>query len=197
MLPKTARSFDAADLRRFFTSIDEHLTIDAALVVIGGSAIALYGVPIGTTDVDTFATNLAPLQGAIAHAREKTGLDIPVVEVGVADVPYSYEDRLQRETGQWAHLTVWKLEHHDLALSKVVRGYENDLVAIKRLHEQLTLDCDTLFARWTDEMGHVIGRRERLDGNFVAMIERLYGEVVADRIEARLRAHRRGEGTGS
>lgn len=192
MPPEPARRFDAAELRAFFGAIDEHLTADAAMVVLGGCAIALYGAPVGTTDVDTYETDLAPLQPAIAHARKATGLDIPVQPVAVGDVPYDYQDRLEREPGAWKRLTVWKLERHDLALSKAVRGYENDLAAIERLHRIAPLDRETLVDRWLDEMGHAIGDRSRLDANLVVLIERLYGEIEADRTEAVLRARRSG-----
>ena len=181
------RRFDAKELRRFFTAVDENLTKDAAIIVIGGSAIALYGAAVGTVDVDTYETDLAPLEEAIARARVVTGFDIPVSRVGVADAPYNYRDRLQREPGGWTRLTVWKLERHDLALSKAVRGYENDLNAIEKLHQVSPLDLGTLVGRWIGEMGHTIGERGRLDQNFVAMIERLYGQGEADRVETRLR----------
>ena len=152
--------------------------------------MALYGVPLGTMDIDTYETELAPLQDAFARARADTGLDIPVSPAGVADAPYDYRDRLQRELGRWTHLTVWKLERHDLVLSKAARGNEHDLTAIEKLHRISPLDLGTLVERYMGEMGQAIGNPVRLDQNFVAMIERLYGEAEADRIEESLRTHR-------
>jgi hypothetical protein len=78
MPPFDARPrFAAADLRRFFEAVDAHLSASASITVIGGSAIALYGVSSGTMDIDTWQTNVAPLEGAIAQARVVTSLNIP------------------------------------------------------------------------------------------------------------------------
>ena len=184
-------SFAAAELRRFFTAVDDHLTSSATITVIGGSAIALYGVAAGTVDIDTWQTNVAALQEAIVRARAATGLNIPVVPAAVADVPWNSQDRLQREAEAWTRLTVLKLEPHDLALSKAVRGNEHDLAGIKALHGVTPLDLETLITRYLTEMGHAVGDRRRLDENIVAMIERLHGEVEAERLEERLRLHRR------
>jgi len=85
--PDDKLRFDAADLRRFFTAVDAHLPKAATITVIGGSAIALHGVSSGTVDIDTWATDLAPLESAIAQARVVTSLNVPVVPTPVADVP--------------------------------------------------------------------------------------------------------------
>ncbi len=141
-------------------------------------------------DIDTWETNLRPLQPAIDRARAETGLAIPVVPAGVADVPYHARNRLKKEPTPWKHLQVFMLERHDLALSKAVRGNEHDLAAIEQLHRVEPLDLDTLVARHLDEMGQAIGDPARLDANFVLLIERLYGEVEADRVEKRIRTRR-------
>lgn len=185
------RRFEALEMRRFFASIDSFLDRPAKIIVIGGSAIALHGVDLGTTDIDTFQTDLAPLRNAIALAVKATNLEIPVNHAGVADLPINFEDRLELERGSWTRLVVFKLERHDLALSKTVRGNDHDIVAIERLHDITTLDLETLVARYIDEMGHAIGDQSRLDANFVEMIYRVYGEIAAERAEERVRIHRR------
>lgn len=182
--------FRADDLRRFLTAVDAHLTCSATIIVLGGSAIALYGVAAGTIDIDTWETNLRPLEPAIARARKETGLAIPVVPAGVADVPYHAQDRLRKEPTPWAHLQVFMLEPHDLALSKAVRGNESDLAAIEQLHRVAPLDLNTLVTRYLDEMGHAVGDPTRIDTNFVLLIERLYGEATADRVEKRIHGRR-------
>jgi len=185
------RRFDAADLRRFFTAVDAGLSTPATITVIGGSAIALYGVSSGTIDIDTWGTQLPPLENAIAQARVITKLNIPVVPAPVADVPWHFEDRLQAEPPTWTRLTVLKLEPHDLALSKAARGFENDFASIAALHRIIPLELDTLETRYIDEMGHAIGDERQRDIKFVLMIERLFGEVEAERVEERLRLHRK------
>jgi hypothetical protein len=191
MPPDDRPRFDAADLRRFFTAVDAHLAKPGKITVIGGSAIARYGVPSGTVDIDTWETQLAPLERAITQARAATGLDIPVVPPAVADAPWDFQERLQAESGPWNHLAVLKLEPHDLALSKAVRGLENDFAAIEALHRIIPLDLATLVARHLGEMTHAVGDPVRRDLKFTLMIERLFGETDAERVERRLRTHRR------
>jgi hypothetical protein len=191
MSPEPVTRFEASDLRRFLTAVDRHLGEPATMTLLGGSAIALYGVQGGTTDIDTWETDLSKLKSAIALAETETGLDIPVSSTGVADVPYHYEDRLQVVEGEWTRLQVRLLERHDLALSKMMRADENDLVAVAKLHKLLPLELETLVARYLDEMQHAIGNRSRLDQHFLLLIERLYGEIAADRVEERLRRTRR------
>lgn len=190
MPPETLRRFEAAELRRFLTAVDEHLTEPAEMILIGGSAIALHGVPAGTMDIDTWETDLSRLSHAIARAKIDTGLDIPVSDTGVADVPYDYRDRLQPVSGEWKRLTVFLPERHDLALSKAMRGHEGDLGAIEKLHARSALDLDTLVDRYLREMEHAIGDRSRLDHNIVLMVERIYGEMAAESVAERIRLHR-------
>src|SRR4051794_30503425 len=91
------REFGTRELRAFFAAVDAHLTRRARVIILGGSAIAVgYGVEQGTIDVDTWETDLRPLARAIALAREETGLDIPVSDAAVGDVPSDYESRLLR-----------------------------------------------------------------------------------------------------
>lgn len=182
--------FAPTDLRRFFTAVDAHLHECASIILLGGSAIALYGVQAGTRDIDTWQTDLRPLADAIVSAREATGLDIPVVPAAVGDVPYNFEDRLQPEQGAWTRLTVLKLEPHDLALSKAVRAAEHDLAAVQALHGIIPLDRETLVTRYLEEMGATIGDPLRLDWNFALLIERLYGDTEAAQIEVRLKEAR-------
>lgn len=77
-------------------------------------------------------------------------------------------------------------EKHDLVLMKTVRGQENDRDAIRQIAESVGLDEKTLVERFVREMTHVIGNRANLRANFVVVIEMLYGESVADRVEGML-----------
>jgi hypothetical protein len=186
------RLFEATELRLFLTAVDEHLADPATIIILGGCAIALYGAHAGTIDIDTFGTDLPRLSGAIDAARAATGLDIPVSDPGVADVPLNYTDRLHPIEGPWTRLRVLVLDRHDLTLSKTLRGRENDLAAIAKLHHVRPLDVDILISRYLNEMEHVVGnKRDRLDPNFVLMIERIHGEIEADRAQELLSLHRR------
>jgi len=58
------------------------------------------------------------------------------------------------------------------------------------LHRTTPLDLETLFQRYTDEMSHAVGHPKTLDLNFCALIERLFGEGVAEQVAVRLQRKR-------
>jgi hypothetical protein len=91
------REFSVGELRLFLATVDAELRHHATIKILGGSAIALaYNLDLGTTDIDTFETDLLPLEHAIQKAREQTGLEIPVSPRGgaIGDRPYESDDRL-------------------------------------------------------------------------------------------------------
>jgi hypothetical protein len=156
------------------------------MILIGGSAVAIgYEVDVGTQDIDTFQSDLALIERAALQAREETGLKIPLSNAAVADVPWNYRGRLVPVLPALRKLSVFALEKHDLALSKVIRGSEQDLQQLAELHRLQDLDFETLVNRFIAEMDHVIGDPKRLHLSFVVLIEELYGELQG--IEARRR----------
>jgi hypothetical protein len=184
------RRFSPEEILRFLAAIDRHLVHEATVVLVGGSAMAVgYGVEVTTTDVDTL-NNVSALTTAVQEARSETGLDIPFGQAGVADAPHGYEERLKREMPELKKLEVWVLEKHDLALSKIVRGYEHDEQHVVALHGIDPLDLDTLINRFIGEMGHVIGEPRRIELNFLECVERLFGELARVTAERRIHAGR-------
>ncbi|HUB05522.1 MAG TPA: DUF6036 family nucleotidyltransferase [Myxococcales bacterium] len=187
------RSYTPGDLRVFLRAVDAHLARTAELKVMGGGAIALaYGVLLSTSDIDTFETDLDAVADAIQKAQASTGLPIQVSPLGgsVGDWPENSGERLIRVMPELPRLSIFALEQHDLALSKSVRGYENDLAAIEQLHGRLALDRDVLVRRYVHEMAHAIGDPVRLDRNFILMIDRLFGETAAEEVEVLLASRR-------
>jgi hypothetical protein len=183
------RRFGPAELERFLTAVDAHLTDPVEIILIGGGAAAVgFGVDVGTQDLDTFTSIPATLEAAVRRARQDTGLMIPVGKAGVADGPYHLEDRLKRVMPQLGRLVVRVLDKHDLALSKVVRGYEHDLQQIEALHQTDPLDHAVMIQRFLGEMGHVVGNPRMIALAFFECIERLFGELARDRAEQQLRA---------
>ena len=75
---------------------------------------------------------------------------------------------------------------------KCVRGYEHDLETAVGIHRNQGLDLDTLVARYLDEMNHVIGDKARIDLNFRALIDRLYGESAEIDVTRLIRKRRAG-----
>jgi hypothetical protein len=123
----------------------------------------------------------------VRAAQQETGLMIPVGQAGVADVPYHYEEWLRRVMPHLGRLIVRVLDQHDLALSKLVRGYEHDMEQIEALHQNDPLDYDVLVGRFVSEMGHVIGQPRMIALAFLECVERLFGELARSRAERRLR----------
>ena len=143
--------FKATDLTRFLEAIDRNLEESAKITVIGGSAAALgYNVSSATSDIDTFSSNLDKIRLAADAARRETGLEIPLSNTPIADVPYNYEERLERVLPNLGKLQVWVLEKHDLALSKTIRAAQHDLQQLTELHGVAPLDLTVLVARYQE-----------------------------------------------
>jgi hypothetical protein len=184
-------TFSANDVRTFLAAVDRYLNQDTTIKILGGSAMLLaYEVTVTTSDIDTFESNLLQLENARKLATQETGLDIPISPAGgnVGDWPENSEDRLVPVMPELKHLKVFALEAHDLALSKAVRGWEKDLSMIDALHANHSLDLETLYHRYTEEMSP-IGNEASIDMSFLAMIDRLFGTGTAietkDRLEER------------
>jgi hypothetical protein len=130
-----------------------------------------------TNDVDTYEPIGPNLRLAIEHAMAETGLSIPTHHSAVADVPYHFEDRLERRLGDLANLRILILEKHDLALSKTIRGDEHDEQQIESIHRSVGLDFELLVQRFRDEMTHVMGDPRRIRQQFLQLIQLLFGEL--------------------
>jgi len=179
------KQFLPEELAQFLQKIDEFLTRDCNLIVIGGAAAALaYGATKATTDIDLATALPEHLKTAIGLAREATGIEVPVSHVGVFEPPYDYEDRLaalQNLPCKRLHLFV--PEQHDLALMKMVRGYENDIQAIEEIHLGYPLDLNILTERFMEEMSQVNGDARYIRQNFLMMIEKLFGPEEVEKAE--------------
>lgn len=188
MTRDTDRRFSTDEIARFLTAVDGFLEQPSAMVIIGGSAIGLvFGVELTTRDVDTFESDLAGIAGALERARQATALRVPVGPAAVADIPWNYEDRLTRILPALERLHVLAPEKHDLVLSKLVRGFPNDMQHLQDLHERDPIELDTLIDRCAAEMTHVIGGTEKLHEHVGECVERLWGELAAVRARAALR----------
>jgi hypothetical protein len=188
------QTFPPEDLIRFLEAVDRHLEANATITIIGGGAAAIgYGVDTATQDIDTFGdigVDRRDLVGACAAAAAETKLRVPLAPAGVADVPWEYESRRVAVLPHLARLHVFVLERHDLVLSKLVRGQQNDMAHITQLHALAPLDFATLLGRYLNEMSHVIGRPEAMELSFLNCIEMLFGELRALDARSAIRAHR-------
>ncbi|MBI3534297.1 MAG: hypothetical protein HY072_02245 [Deltaproteobacteria bacterium] len=94
----------------------------------------------------------------------------------VAECPFDYETRIEQQNiPGLKNIQIFVPEKHDLALMKVVRGDENDIEGIIRIHQASGLNPHLLISRFCNEMGHVHGDPRRLRFNFLNTIERVFG----------------------
>jgi hypothetical protein len=183
------RRWQPGEVVRLLEAVDRCLDEPFRLIVIGGGAISVgYAVDIATEDIDAFETSIAVISEAVDRARDETGLAIPLTAVGVAEMPYNYQDRLRRVLPHLERLEVLVPNEHDLVLSKLARGRENDFLHIEELHRKHPLDMDVLIERHESELDHIASVRTRsgIRLNPLECIERLWGELALKRAERAL-----------
>jgi hypothetical protein len=182
------RRFTETELTQFLTEVDRALSSRGSVVVVGGAAAILqHGATQPTADIDTYSVGPAGLEDAILLAREKTRLPIPVEYAAVADAPYNYEDRLERlKAPRLSHLEILVPERHDLALMKIGRGEERDIVVLEQLHARQPFDREVLVSRFIDEMPHAFQDPRSLRLKFLLTTARLFGREAADEARDRL-----------
>jgi hypothetical protein len=180
--------FNRPELERFLIEIDRALTTPGRVVVIGGAAAILqYRATRSTVDIDTYSAGPAGLEDAIRAAWVTTGLEISVQYAAVADAPFNYEDRLVRlASPRLERLEVMVPERHDLALMKVTRGEERDLVVLDEMHALEPFDLETLVTRYLDELTHAMQDPRILRQKFLLFTQRLFGSKVADKTRDRI-----------
>ena len=94
----------------------------------------------------------------------------------VADPPVNYEDRLKSARGlDFERLAVFFPDKYDLALMKMVRGYQHDLDAIEGIHRRHRLSMRVLVDSFEAEMGQAIADPRKLRLNMAMLVARLYG----------------------
>jgi hypothetical protein len=186
------RRFTADEIRALFEAADRQLARPHTITIIGGSAAALAGAAVTTTDIDTFDALSLELEAALTHARSETGLDIPCSRSGVADIPYHAEDRCER-LPNLTKLDVKILERHDLALSKALRYVDHDVEQLRSVNAVARFDFEVLVTRFRDEMGHAMGDANKHREQFLGLIEELFGEMKRVDAERALRVGKRSE----
>jgi hypothetical protein len=183
------QTFGASELETFLRVVDRHLTVRTRIEVVGGAAAALAHRTESTTDdLDTRHALTRALEEAVKRASQETGLHIPWQHAGIAEMPFNYEDRLQRHLADLVQLEVWVVDKHDLTLSKGIRCEENDLQQLEEINRTVGLSYDVLIERFITEMDHITGPWERHRSNFFVLVERLFGEMKRVAAERALRA---------
>jgi hypothetical protein len=171
--------FAADQLERFLRVVDAKLTRSARITLIGGSALALgYGVSSVTNDIDTFSSDLDDVHTAARLACEATGLDIPIDNSTVAQLPEGAEGRLRRLLPDLTRLEVYVVEAHDLAASKLLRGNDHDREQLRELHELHPLLPELLIARYQQLLEVFVGDPAEARWGLVHFFEEAWGELA-------------------
>jgi hypothetical protein len=183
------RKARAKEFEAFLRLVDEELSQDCTIIIVGGAAIGLaYAPDHATTDIDVMPTRQTALWKAVERAQAQSQVPIPFQAAGIVQPPYEYEERLRPlPIRGLKHLKVLVPEPHDLALMKVARGEAHDLAGIEDIHRVSPLSLDTLLARYEESRVQFIGNRADLRLGFLALVARLFGEREAEELETKLR----------
>lgn len=156
--------------RSFVLAIDGKLSEDVSLHCIGGFAVTLhYGVGRTTSDLDFLVSDNAQAAMVQKIAGLGTDLDrrfkIHVHPVAIVTYPEDYQSRLvpMWETLPTAHLKLFALEAHDLALTKLERNQDVDRDDIFALAAKGLLDPSVLEERYRAEVRPNLPRADRGD----------------------------------
>jgi len=164
--------------RSFFAEVDSHLGEKIHLHCCGGFvATQFYGVARTTNDIDFLGvvphpsgilTELAG-KGSVLHRRHKVYLEF----VAVNTPPEDYQERLiPMFPGAWAHLRLYALEAHDLALSKLERNSDKDRDDIKQLARTGHIKPETMSKRYYKEVRpNLLSRENEHDATLKMWLE--------------------------
>jgi hypothetical protein len=176
---------DRPQILRFLHALDAALVGNVEVVVVGGlAAIVQYNAAVKTSDMDVYemvSGRQADLYRAADVAADVTGVVLAISPTTVTDLPWNFEDRLKRVRGlRLKRLTMIVPDKYDLALSKMVRGYEHDLEAIASMHESHPLAEKTLVTRFEKDIWKIaVGDPRNFALNMIHLVRLLYGEQRA------------------
>lgn len=168
--------------RSFLSEIDRALDKPVVLHCIGGFAVAmLYGLPRPTVDVDCLCVipvaetaRLQSIAGEGSPLHKQHGVYLQHVEI--VTVPENYAERLvPLSWAHFRHLTIFGLEAHDLALSKLERNSARDREDVRFLALAAPLILPVLERRYREELRPYLGNTERHD-----LTMRLWLEMLSE-----------------
>ena len=155
---------------------------------MGGFVVTqLYGLNRSTGDLDVLS--IAPVEqrkeflekagrGSALHKKYKIYLDY----VGVASIPYEYENRLvEMYPGAYKHIRLFALDPYDIALSKLCRNIARDREDVLYLARHVPFDLQILQERYTAELRpDLLGVPENQDAILNLWIEMIEQDRQSD-----------------
>lgn len=146
---------------------------------LGGFAVVhAYGLVRATADIElpsvvprSTRSRLLELAGKESALRQKHGIYLDTVSV--ATPPENYASRLKPlYSGAWPKLSLFALEAHDLARTKLERNFERDRADVAHLARAGHLQAETLRQRYSQEVRpYVIGRESWHDQTLELWLE--------------------------
>jgi hypothetical protein len=170
---------EKTDIQKLLLKVDEGLTTDVDLILIGGAAAIIgYNIPRKTADADSWNKIVSHLRLAWEDAEAQTGISCPLSHAGVADAP-DFESRLllYTEIGL-KKLNVFVPEAHDLYLMKIMRLLRHDRDDIEALCAQGLIDEGILLQRFKKEMNHVVGQKSKIESNYLLTVFDNFGQEI-------------------
>lgn len=180
------KRYSRAELVAFLRRLDALLTKRAVLEVVGGAAAVLkYGARAPTRDIDTWNRVPKAVQDAAA-AVAAMGHGVPLAPAGVAEIPNDAELRFKTVSMGLKKLVVRVPDRYDLALSKTIRGYDNDLQVIKEMHGKKPFSLDRLVSLFETELDGMVTKDKRaLRLNVAVLVATLYGDAEGEKAALR------------
>ncbi len=154
----------------FFHEIDESLSEETALEILGGFVVTqVYGAARSTADIDVVSITPKKLsqkllemagEGSPMHKNHRVYLD----SARIAPLPENYEERLgEIAAGTFKNLRLLALDPYDLALAKIERNIQRDRDDVRFLARAVPFDLEVLKERYERELRPILGNPERED----------------------------------
>jgi hypothetical protein len=180
------KRYSRAELVAFLRQVDALLTTHELLEVVGGAAAVLkYGARTPTKDIDTWNRVPKAVQDA-ADAVGAMGQGVPLAPAGVAEIPNDAELRFKTVSLGLKKLVIRVPDRYDLALSKTIRGYDNDLQVIEEMHEKKAFSLDRLVSLFETEMDGMVTKDKRaMRLNVAVLVATLFGDEEGEKVALR------------
>ena len=171
-------TFDRMDIIAFLRAVDARLTRPGTIRLIGGAVISIAYVPsYETRDVDYVYAD-QEVDKAVADVAAAQPELVGGVRTGTYLAPYTYEDRLEDlQVPGLGFLHVLIPERHDLAITKIARGYTRDIDAVAAMHRCEPFDLPTLVERYQETW--VTGPQGSADIGFRSALSGVFGDEDA------------------
>ena len=172
----------------FLTELDAKLEEPVSMACMGGFVMQFcFGLKRITFDIDSCAIHpldhdavVDILAGQNSPLRKKYGIYIQ--HVRVVNLPCDHTSRLlQLDLPYLKRLSLWALDAHDLALSKLERFSERDLFDVQHLAANGHIDLETLQQRYfAEQRSYLLGDLNVYDRRLAIWLESCWPDQFPD-----------------